>query len=92
MKAVFLDYNTIGPQDLALSPLKECLPELIFYDSTAPSDVPDRIQDVEYILTNKVELNRTNLSKANNLKFIGLTATGTDNIDLNYTQKNNIRV
>ena len=92
MKAVFLDYNTIGPQDLDLSPLKECLPELIFYDSTAPSDVPDRIQDVEYILTNKVELNRTNLSKANNLKFIGLTATGTDNIDLNYTQKNNIRV
>ena len=92
MKAVFLDYNTIGPQDLDMSPLMKCLPELKLYDATSRSEVPDRIESAEYILTNKVELNTANLSRARNLKFIGLTATGADNIDLDYTRKRNIRV
>ena len=52
MKAVFLDYNTIGPQDLDMSPLMKCLPELKLYDATSRSEVPDRIASAEYILTN----------------------------------------
>ena len=92
MKAVFLDYNTIGPQDLDMSPLMKCLPELKLYDATSRSEVPDRIASAEYILTNKVELNAANLSRARTLKFIGLTATGADNIDSDYTRKRNIRV
>lgn len=92
MKAVFLDYNTIGPKDLDLGPLFECLPELELFDATSPDEVPKRIHDVEYILTNKVVLNASNLEAVKNLKFIGLTATGADNIDLNYTKENNIRV
>jgi glycerate dehydrogenase len=92
MKAVFLDYNTIGPKDLDLGPLFECLPELELFDASSPHEVPKRINEVEYILTNKVVLNASNLEAASNLKLIGLTATGADNFDLIYTKKNNIRV
>ncbi len=92
MKAVFLDYNTIGPKELNLAPLFKCLPELELFDATSSDEVQERIQDAEYILTNKIELNETNLNAAKQLKFIGLTATGSDNIDLTYTKKNNIRV
>lgn len=92
MTAVFLDYNTIGPDDLDPSPLIDCLPDIEFYGSTTPDEVKDRIQNAEFILTNKVQLNSSNLEGAKKLKFIGLTATGADNIDLGYAKKKNIRV
>ena len=92
MTAVFLDYNTIGPEDLDPSPLIDCLPDIEFYGSTTPDEVKDRIQNAEFILTNKVQLNSSNLEGAKKLKFIGLTATGADNIDLGYAKKKNIRV
>ena len=92
MAAVFLDYNTIGPDDLDPSPLIDCLPDIEFYGSTTPDEVKDRIQNAEFILTNKVQLNSSNLEEAKKLKFIGLTATGADNIDLDYAKKKNIRV
>lgn len=92
MTAVFLDYNTIGPDDLDPSPLIDCLPDIDFYGSTTPDEVKDRIQNAEFILTNKVQLNSSNLEGAKKLKFIGLTATGADNIDLGYAKKKNIRV
>ena len=92
MTAVFLDYNTIGPDDLDPSPLIDCLPGIEFYGSTTPDEVKDRIQNAEFILTNKVQLNSSNLEGAKKLKFIGLTATGADNIDLGYAKKKNIRV
>ena len=91
MTAVFLDYNTIGPDDLDPSPLIDCLPDIEFYGSTTPDEVKDRIQNAEFILTNKVKLDTSNLEGAKKLKFIGLTATGADNIDLDYAKKKNIR-
>ena len=92
MTAVFLDYSTIGPDDLDPSPLIDCLPDIEFYGSTTPDEVKDRIQNAEFILTNKVQLNSSNLEGAKKLKFIGLTATGADNIDLSYAKKKNITV
>ena len=92
MKAVFLDYNTIGPNDLDPSPLMRRLPDLKLFDSTLPEEISPRIKDAEFILTNKVKLNADNLKDAKQLKFIGLTATGADNIDLKYAQENTIRV
>jgi len=92
MKAVFLDYNTIGPDDLDPSPLLKRLPDLKLFDSPLPEEIPLRIKDAEFILTNKVQLCEQNLRLAKRLKFIGLTATGADNIDLKYAKKNGIRV
>lgn len=92
MTSVFLDYNTIGPEELDSAPLKKCLPGLKLFDSTSPEEVPNRVKNAEFILTNKVKLFEGNLKTAEKLKFIGLTATGADNIDLDYAKSRDIRV
>ncbi len=81
MKAVFLDWATMGP-GLDTSRLHAVLPELEVFDATAARDVATRIDGAEFVLANKIRLSDELLSHAPTLRFIGLTATGTDNVDL----------
>lgn len=81
MKSVFLDFATMGP-GLDVSSLCSLLPELEFFDVTDDHQIAERIQDAEFVLANKVRLTGELLKDAPTLRFIGLTATGTDNVDL----------
>lgn len=92
MNAVFLDFATMGAGDLDSSPLSRRLPEIEIYDTTPPSKTAERIRDAEFVLANKVKLNAGNMEEAPNVRFIGLTATGTDNVDLDYARERNIAV
>ena len=91
MKAVFLDFDTMGG-GLDLGPLKNVTPDLEIYDVTGNEQVEARIRDADIVFTNKIRLNDTLLATAKNLKFIGLTATGTDNIDIETAAKHGIAV
>ena len=91
MKAVFLDYSTMGP-DVDLQPLLALLPELEIFDETADELIPERIRDVEFVFANKIHLSPAELSKASRLRFIGLTATGTDRVDLDAARQHGIAV
>ena len=91
MQAVFLDYATMGP-DLDLQPLRVLFPELQLYDDTTDDEVAARISDVEFVFTNKIRLAHELLLQANELRYIGLTATGTDNIDLDTAKAHGIAV
>ncbi len=91
MKAVFLDFDTMGG-GLDLSPLENVTPDLKVYDVTRKEQVEERIRDAEIVFTNKVQLSESLLASAPKLKFIGLTATGTDNIDIDTAQRNGIAV
>jgi glycerate dehydrogenase len=82
MKAVFLDFSTLGPDELDAGPLLEVLPEMEFFDATEPGLTAERVREAAFVLTNKTRLDEPVLSYAKRLKFIGLTATGTDNVDL----------
>jgi glycerate dehydrogenase len=82
MKAVFLDFATMGAEGIDRSPLANALPGIEFFDATAPKQRRERIHDAVYVLTNKVRIDRELIEATPALKFIGLTATGTDNIDL----------
>ena len=82
MQTVFLDYKTVDPGDLDLSPLKEIAPNLILYDKTAQDEVNKRIQGAEIIIINKIKLDAAALNQAKKVKLICLVATGTDNVDL----------
>lgn len=62
------------------------------YDITTPEQVEERIFDSEIIIANKVKLNETNLKNAKNLRLICVTATGYDNIDIEYCRKKGIAV
>lgn len=91
MKAVFLDYASMGPE-LNLQPLRALFPDLGIYDDTTYDQAADRIRDAEFIFTNKIHLNIDLMLQAGKLRYIGLTATGTDNIDLATAQKHGIAV
>lgn len=92
MKAVFLDFATMGAESLNPTPLFDVLPELKIFDSTPAERTAERICNAEFVLANKVKLDASNLSSAGNLRFIGLTATGTDNVDLALAAERNIAV
>ncbi len=82
MKTAFLDYKTVDPGDLDLSPLRRIAPNLVLYDKTAAAGINERIQDVEIIIINKIKLDANALYQAKKVKLICLVATGTDNVDL----------
>jgi len=92
MKAVFLDFATLGGGDLNPSSLQQRLPGLEIFEDTPAAKTADRIRAAECVLLNKVRLNAENMAAANALRFIGLTATGTDNIDLEFAQERGIAV
>ena len=91
MKAVFLDYATMGP-GLDLAPLERVVSELVVYDDTTRDEIGKRIGDADIVFTNKFRLNSELLGSAPKLKFIALTATGTDNIDTDCAREHGIGV
>jgi len=82
MRAVFLDFDTLGREDIDISPLTAQLPDLQLFPETSPGLVDERIAGAEIAIVNKVRLNEASLRKAGSLTLICLTATGTDNIAL----------
>ena len=92
MKAVFLDYATVGSDELDISPLLKLLPSLKVFDNTAPDEVVERIAGVEVIFANKVRLTREILDQSDAVRFIGLTATGVDNVDLAAAKEHGVAV
>lgn len=91
MNAVFLDWATMGP-GLDASRLRAMLPELEIFDGTEDHQVAARIQGAQFVLTNKIQLSDELLERCPKLRFIGLTATGTDNIDLAAAQQHGVAV
>jgi glycerate dehydrogenase len=92
VSAAFLDFGTVGPEDLSITALTDLLPDLRFFDTTPTTELHDRIRDAEILLVNKVRLNRQALLAATQLKLICLAATGTDNIDLDTARERGIAV
>ncbi|MCR4944142.1 MAG: D-2-hydroxyacid dehydrogenase [Clostridium sp.] len=88
-KIVILDGKTLGNVDY--KKLEE-FGQIDYYDTTKAEDVEERIKDASIILTNKVVLNEDNLKDAEKLELICETATGFNNIDIEYAKKRNIAV
>ena len=82
MNIVFLDAYTLNPlNDLDISILNT-LGKVTLYDRTSPEQIIDRAKDAEIILTNKCTLNAQTISQLPKLKYIGVTATGFNIIDI----------
>ncbi|MCK8077899.1 D-2-hydroxyacid dehydrogenase [Vibrio sp. 1CM2L] len=90
LKVVFLDRATI-PSQIHLKPLS-FEHEWVEYDFTAPELVAERVVGADVIITNKVVLNADNLAQAQQLKLIAVSATGVNNVDVDYCKSNNIAV
>jgi glycerate dehydrogenase len=82
VKAVFLDSASLDQNDLDFSTLNEIFDDLTLYSTTSASNLLERIQDVDVIISNKVMIDAEAIQQCKNLKLILISATGTNNIDL----------
>src|SRR5262245_21203812 len=80
-RIVVLDGFTLNPGDLSWEELK-LLGPCDIYERTAPSGVLRRAAGAEIVLTNKVPLTRDHFTRLTELKYVGVTATGTNIVDL----------
>ena len=80
-KAVILDAQTVSDGDVSLTPLT-ALCDTKVYEYTVAEDVAERIGDAEIVLTNKCRITREVFEKCPNLKYVGVFATGYNNIDI----------
>ncbi len=90
MDIVVLDAATLG-SDISLKKIEE-LGSVTVYPGTSRNEIADRIQDAEVVILNKIKLGSFELGKAQRLKLICVTATGYDNIDIEYCKKRGIAV
>ena len=91
MKIVLTDAQTVFDEIVDSSPLNE-LGEVKSYGLLKYGEVAEAVRDADIILCNKTLLNEETLRLADNLKYIGLFATGYNNIDIDYCRKKGIAV
>ena len=92
MRAVFLDYQSMKPEELDFEKLAIAATEFVTHDYTLPEHVADRIQGFEIVLLNKVKFERKHFEAASDLKLILVSATGTDNVDKSAAQDHSVVV
>jgi glycerate dehydrogenase len=94
MHGVFLDYETVrnGDDSLDHSSIDAAAGTVRYYDVTDDVEIPARIGEADIVLLNKVKLTRAHFEAAPDLKLIALSATGTDNIDLDAARDRGIAV
>ena len=81
-KIVLLDGHTINPGDLSWGKIEALCEEFTVYERTPPELLAERIGDCDVLMTSKCLITRELMEHAPNLKYIGSTATGYNNIDV----------
>lgn len=91
MKIVFTETATFTNGELSLAPF-EALGDVTYYPLTKGSEVAERTLDADVIICNKAPMTEATLKNAKNLKYIGVLATGYNNVDMDYINIRNIVV
>lgn len=89
MNIVVIDGQTLNPGDLNLERLAE-LGNLKVYDTSTPEEAVERLKDADIAVINKVVVNKELIDQLPKLKYIAVTATGYNNIDVSYLQEKGI--
>lgn len=91
MKIVLTDAKTVTQGDLSLDGLRE-FGEVEVNLLTDYEDIAETVRDADAVICNKTVLNAETLRCADRLKYIGLFATGYNNIDTDYCREKGITV
>lgn len=91
MKIVLTDAQTVLDNLVDATALKK-LGEVVEYGLLKYEEVAEKIADADIVICNKTKLDSYTLRLAKNLKYIGLFATGYNNIDIDYCKEHNITV
>ena len=92
MKAVILESYVMEEGDLDWSGVKALIPDTTSYVRTAYEEIAPRIGDAEFVFLNKCRMDEQILSQCPNLKWVGIIATGTDNLDLEACRRHGVSV
>ena len=92
VKAVFLDFATVSNGDLDMSALKRVLPDIVLHDVTPDADIAQRMAGAHIVLTNKLRIGRELIESNPQLRFVGVSATGTNNVDLDAARDHTVAV
>lgn len=91
MKIVILDGKFVNPGDLSWDELRE-IGDTIIYDTTSAEDVVKRAYDADIVITNKVVFDAATIDSLPNLKYIGVSATGYNIVDVRHAAEKGIIV
>ena len=92
MKAVFLDYASLDQDDLDFTELEAVFDDFIAYPTCEEEQVLERIQDADVVISNKVKISAQVIQQSSQLKLILISATGTNNVDLDAAKAQGIIV
>ena len=87
---VFLQASSLG-NDMDLS-IFDDLGQVTYIENATNDEVPGYLQGAEIAITNKNIFDQKTIDACPSLKLIALTATGTNNVDLDYCTKKGIKV
>ena len=82
MNIVIFDGYTINPGDLTWDKLDALCDKLTVFDSTSEDKALSRLTGNEILMTSKCPITRELMENSPQLKYIGCTATGYNNIDV----------
>ena len=91
MKILVTDASTVTNGDIDLSVLAN-LGELTVRERTSPEELIPLLADCDILLCNKTQIGKREMDAAPDLKYIGLFATGYNNIDTAYARERGITV
>jgi glycerate dehydrogenase len=81
MKIVVLDGYTLNPNDLSWANLAQ-LGDLTVYDRTPADKIIERATNADILIVNKVVISAEHMKQLPKLHYIGVLATGYNNIDV----------
>lgn len=91
MRIVVADAATVVGGGIDLEFLKE-FGEVTVYDLTAPEELVARLQGADAVIVNKVRVTADVMAACPTLKYVGLFATGYNNIDVAYAAAHGVTV
>ncbi len=91
MKIALFDKCTLTVGDIDFSAI-EAHGDVTYHDIVPPQDLAKTIGDADIVLVNKAILTEEIFAQCSNLKYVGLFATGYNNIDLEAARKHHITV
>lgn len=91
MRIVYIDSYTANPGDLSWDQFKK-LGEFADYNRTPPEQVVERLRAADAVLTNKVMFDAKTIAALPKLKYIGVTATGYNIVDVEAAKKRGVTV
>ena len=91
MRIVVADAATVVGNGIDLEFLKE-FGEVTVYDLTAPEEMIPRLQGADAVIVNKTPISADVMAACPTLKYVGLFATGFNNIDVAYAAAHGVTV